>query len=99
MSGFRPGDLVVCVDDAPCRCKNCGGEPWPTRRGGIYRVEGMDPPLHRGDIWGVIIVGIPASPGHQRALNPKRFRLLPKADETFTAQIRACKPIKKEVGA
>lgn len=96
---FKAGDVVACVDDTPCRCGRCPGVRFPTRRGGIYRVEAVDPPRFRGDIWGLVLVGVVANGVHNRAINIARFRHLPKADEQFTARIRACKPIREGVPA
>jgi hypothetical protein len=86
MSGFRPGDVVVCVDDMGCPTL---GTRCPYAKNGIYRVTEVKS--------GVNLAGEPATglKTTHYALsywNVTQFRHLPKADEQFTADMRACKP-------
>lgn len=96
MSDFQVGDVVVCVDDGPCGC-GCGDlmnfsigqmdridRIW-VRSSGVY----FDSP-HFGT----------PSPNHPaRGVAARRFRKLPKADDSFIQQILACKPHHNQVPA
>jgi len=99
MSGeFKPGDVVVCVNDAPCRCCNTA---WPVRVGSLHRVaavgRGFNRPMR---LWAdaLHLVGWPDMPRHPafHGVNAARFRHLPKADEQFTAEMRAIRPVREE---
>lgn len=35
---WQVGDLALCVDDSPCSCGSCGGEPVSVVSGRTYRV-------------------------------------------------------------
>ncbi len=90
MSGFREGDVVVCVDDSPCTVE--GGEqviPCPWQKGDVGRVVSIY--LH----------GIELTPNKAsfQYVAARRFRKLPKADDSFVAQIRACCPHDADIPA
>lgn len=94
---FKPGDVVVCVDDSSAR--HTGG-PVPFRRGDLLRVAKAK--LHPVSyVFSLGFVGLewPGKPGLHAAYHADRFRKLPKADEEFTASIRACKPFRNRVPA
>jgi hypothetical protein len=89
---IQAGDVVVCVNVDPAPY---WGPPPLTLRA-VYRVEdvlGIDD----GDGVGIVIQGVSAAPC--LAFYSYRFKKLPKADESFTQQIRACRPIKRGVDA
>lgn len=91
---FGPGDLVVCVDDGPHVI--AGVMPRDSRRGMVLRVGEISPPKNpRWSGWGFREVG--RQSGGWRACY--RFRKIDKADESFTAQIHACKPVSRKVTA
>jgi len=84
---FQVGDVVVCVDaDTPARPGYFS--PDQIRNGDLYRLS--DTFI---DEWGdcIKVAGIVAHTVNGGFL-AARFRKLPRADEEFTRQIRACKP-------
>jgi len=85
---FAPGDVVVCVDDSPCRC--CGN-PISVRVGPYYRVERLGVnPGPRGPFRLLILSGVPASPRHSRGVNANRFRKIDdEVDEAFREQMHS----------
>ncbi len=96
---FGPGDLVVCVDDGPGRAGPALGVPSFLRKGLIYRVSKMNAPGvpldgMRPASWHVVLLDT-ASAFPNLGYRAERFRKIDKADEQFTAQIRACKPVKQ----
>jgi hypothetical protein len=102
MSDFAPGDVVVCVDDSPCRC--CGDDI-AIRLGTSYRVArayvGLNRPTGKRFL-SLRLVGVDnSSPHHwqERGINAARFRKIRPADESFTRQMRALRPIKTRVEA
>lgn len=100
---IRPGDVVACVDDSapkhPYWVKR--GIRWPIRRGTIIRVRSWVQ-AESGD-WGLVFFGFSFGryerSGGEIPAAAHRFRKLPKADEEFTASIRACKPSRNRVPA
>jgi hypothetical protein len=96
MSDFAPGDVVVCVEDRPCDC--CGLKMANIRRRDLYRVE-REMPRIGGPGRALVLSGVPAEPGHPRGYFAPRFRKVRPASESFTRQIRACRPIKTRVEA
>jgi hypothetical protein len=101
MSGFKPGDVVCCVDDSPCRC--CGA-PLPVSKGGVYRVAELQGPAHNhvlgSWITALVLRGVPVAqtmPHTGWGVNSARFRHLPKADPAFTEAMRALRPEKEGV--
>lgn len=93
MNDIRAGDVVVCINDEPCRC-GCN-EPVSVRRGTLYRV------IHVCWDDQQVIVTL-AGVNHKTQCHPEgegicidRFRKIDPADEGFTEIIRACRPIKQ----
>jgi hypothetical protein len=86
MSDFQPGDVVVCVDDSPCTSQSHDHtEPCPWKKGEIGRVisvykYGLE--LH------------PRKHPEHTYIAAYRFRKIRPADESFTRQMRALRPIK-----
>lgn len=92
MSGFRIGDVVVCVDDSPCRAPHLLGLPFAFKRGTVKKISYvcLD---GRGKVAIRFTDGPePIGPGFVA----ERFRKIQKADNAFTAQMRALKPIKQK---
>ncbi len=87
---FDVGDLVVCVDDGPCRYT--GKLPKTSRRGRAYRVVKMWPPeAMTHPIWAFDAEGDVISPtAPSRACY--RFRKIDKASDDWAAEWEACKP-------
>lgn len=86
------GDVVVCVDDGPIVCargvRHTGASA--PKRGSVVRVESIRPfgpcgcpSIYSGSTTGLI----------------HRFRKIKKAEDEFTALVRRCQPIKREVQA
>jgi hypothetical protein len=99
MSGFKPGDVVVCVDDsAPNHPHRVYLRKMrPLRRGDIYRVTSVFP-APNGDA--SILVNRDSPSVRDDGLagwQPARFRHLPKADPAFTEAMRALRPEKEGV--
>lgn len=96
MSGpFKVGDVVVCVDAPPTT--NYGS--WLPKRGAIYSISATC----IGNVTGKACVRLAQDPEPKPDADgdwyARRFQLLPKADEQFTAQMRAIKPVRKSVSA
>jgi hypothetical protein len=93
---FGPGDLVVCVDDGlhPVALR----PPIKSRKGQVVRVMSMHFWENASEL-GFLAFGDSDLErlGVTRACY--RFRKIDKADEQFTAQIRACKPAAGKVPA
>ena len=94
MADFKPGDVVVAVgvpaDDPKWNdCRTVSeGQP---RNGAIVSVEAVV--FFSGEC-GLVVAGYP-SRHPTRAWHHSCFRHLPKADEQFTAQMRACRPLRE----
>lgn len=93
MSGpFKVGDVVVCVEE-DC-CPVCAlypdEEPWMV--GKFFSVELVLPPPDDCNCQNVRLAGA-------GDFLTGQIRHLPKADEQFTAQMRAIKPVRKTVSA
>lgn len=90
MSGnFEVGDIVVCVDNAPdehCR------KAFVLGLGRVYRVAATG--FCRGTPCVAFACHVGDNPGWGLAFQSRRFRLLPKADDTFVAEMRALRPRK-----
>lgn len=83
---WAAGNLAVCIDDTPCRCESCGGEPFPIRRRAIHRViEAYWDSWH--EAWALSFSDVLSGSNHV-AFNACRFRKIVAADETFTNRIR-----------
>jgi hypothetical protein len=94
------GDVVVCVDDSPCKC--CGA-PTQVVRGRTYQVTdirvGINP-ARSLPIVSLYLVGVRARGKHAGwGINSERFRKVQKADDKFTRQIRALRPAKQKEDA
>ena len=90
---FKPGDVVVCVEHDECPHHANVPADNPEMIGGVFRVARLvpvDPSL--GCCGGLHISGV-------GSFCAGTFRKLPKADEEFTASIRACKPSRNRVPA
>jgi len=95
---FRVGDVIVCVDASPYLVNT----PWhlqqlsKLRVGALYRAAGFD---RDGDLidLGTVRYEPDPHPLSLGAFGTHRFRSLPKADEQFTADMRACKPKREPV--
>lgn len=76
VEAMNPSDKVVCIDDGPCRC--CGEPIVGIIKGQLYTVESVfQQTVPRfGSCWFLVLVGINASPGHDRGIISNRFRLL-----------------------
>jgi hypothetical protein len=89
---FQVGDVVVCVCD---RSPTCIGRSLSEqlRQGVLYRITAT---LLAADGLSVLVNGEAphtcACHIGEAGWHPDRFRKLPRADEEFTRQIRACKP-------
>lgn len=79
---FQVGDVVVCVDD---KAQGYSGDN--VLRGRHYRIASF---IKRHGITGCTLEGMNPDPYLGYAI--KRFRKLPRADESFTEQMRACRP-------
>lgn len=91
---FKPGDLCVCINDDTCPVR--GGEHG-YRKNRIYRVAVVK--TGRDD-FGRLVTGLKAvGLEHELYRNVVCFRKLPKADEQFTAAMRACKLSRNRVPA
>lgn len=91
---FQVGDVVVCINDDICPV--VGGQH-SYRKGAIYRVaivRTVKDYLGR-PATGLKAVGLENEAGR----NIICFRKLPKADEQFTADMRACRPHRNRVPA
>lgn len=100
MNDIQAGDVVVCVDDSPCKSEGIEGLPWPMRSGSIWRVSRIGL-TNRGQP-GFRLHGEPQFyPGKRWWVISPRFRKL--NDEPDNAElierIRACKPIRIGVPA
>lgn len=88
---FKVGDVVVCVDDGRDMRGNLRAPVQRSkslRRGHIYRIAWVG--MTRARVFGVKLLDDPAAAFGAWAAD--RFRKLPKADEQFTADMRACRP-------
>lgn len=89
---FQPGDVVCVINDSPARWHEPKGECLTV--GDVFRVARF-------------VRGMPFGPAFPRSFivrvgdskgilgwDAYRFRKIDAADEQFTAQVRACKPVK-----
>lgn len=87
------GDLVVCVDDSPCKC--CGGRP-PYALRAHYRVTGFYPGNEKFLVFAQVNPEwlSPECRQHQ-GHNPARFRPLNDSndDAELIERIKSCKPV------
>jgi hypothetical protein len=95
---IRPGDVVVCVDESPCKC--CGGIDPDLCIGRMFRVVTVGRGFNTAHRVWVDTLHWPGQSdfnGHPSyaGKNIARFRKLPTADTEFTAQMRAMKPRKR----
>lgn len=84
---FDAGDLVVCVDDAPNPRRPAVPVDKLIRRGRTYRVEAVFLSKTKTR-WGITLIGVQLPPPTV-GFNAARFRKIDKADEGFTAWVRA----------
>lgn len=92
MSGpFNVGDVAVCVDADPCPCT---GRACPYQKGKPYRVSAIGATYTAEDG----LVQWLQSEALDR-WSADCFRHLPKADDSFAAQMRACRPVRDRVPA
>jgi hypothetical protein len=90
MSDIGPGDVVECLD--------ARGATRALQVGAVYRVVRNDVVRncrlpHLDGLPCVWLVGVPPSDcGNGRAT--RRFRAIRPADDSFTEQVRKCRPIK-----
>lgn len=101
---IRAGDVVVCVDDSPPRegyFIRRGWTVFPFRLGKLYRVRAIAPCETRalGLLFAGLVIGYYDRSGTEIVAHPRRFRKLRRADEPFTREVRACRPIKNTVEA
>ena len=89
---FAPGDLVQCVDAGPKRF-DLAPPIKPIHMllatGRHYRVAAVNV-TRRGNV-GISLVGI-SLPEGMRAFSSYRFRKIGPASDSFTEEMRACKP-------
>lgn len=88
---FKPGDVAVCISDEWISYTH-GAPPHFTapRKGSLYRVS---------DVGSEAVCDWLRLHGLDHRWSTTNFRKLPKADEEFTASIRACKPSRNRVPA
>lgn len=91
-TSLKAGDLVSCIDDAPCRCGNCGAIPVPYKRGDVFRVERTGKTNGKPSIW---LVGVPNDDQHDGE-NVTRFRKIVPASDDFTMMLRSLSRSKRE---
>jgi hypothetical protein len=60
---MKIGDKVVCVDDSPCRCGNCGRMPLPLKSGSVYVIDGFYTYERKG-ILCFTLIGVPTIKNH-----------------------------------
>lgn len=90
MSGtFSVGDVVVCVDLS----RKYRTAPVRLRLGAIYKVAATDFSRFDGE-QALVLHGLPKLAGTV-GFRAFRFRHLPKADDAFTAEMRACRPVRE----
>lgn len=89
---FKVGEVVVCVDDR----LNPDFGPSRLRRGKFYKVARIGA-ICNNSVFGrggtLFLEEVPSE--SLSGFSAKRFRKLPKADQSFTDMIRACKPVKE----
>lgn len=90
---IKAGDVVVCINDAPCCCLNCragmGDARWPHKKGDILRVAAV---VRDETGPGLIFTDNVDWPGHKPDTNPARYRKVKKATADFTAMLRNMRP-------
>jgi hypothetical protein len=91
MSGFKPGDVVVCVDDMSCPVV---GTSCSYAKNGVYRVTEVRTGVN---LAGEPATGIKTTHYARSFWNVSQFRHLPKADPAFTEAMRALRPEKEGV--
>jgi hypothetical protein len=92
MTDIKRGDLVVCIDAKPDLVDPLAHLLIEGRH---YRVACVGPRTNDG-IYALTAHDWPSNtPGKGWAFAIRRFRKIDKADEKFTEQVRACRPIKQ----
>lgn len=81
---FKVGDVVVCIDDSPCKVDPFPGFPFGIKRGSTHRVTDLD--LVGYDIF-LGLLGY-----DEDYFFAARFRKLPPADDAFILRMRSLKP-------
>jgi hypothetical protein len=97
VSDFAPGDLALCLGK-DAACDECGAENRAPAIGRIYRVASVSMEPH----WrhqGLALAGVPMGTSISGLWCACGFRKIRPAEESFTEQVRACKPIKHRVSA
>lgn len=90
MNNFQVGDVVVCVDATPRGRSPYGDSLQRLKVRSLYRV--MQALIDNyGDA--AVLLESPRSSHPDGIWQANRFRKVKTADEQFTAQIRACKPV------
>lgn len=96
MTDIRAGDVVVCVDDGPCRC--CGLDIGiPLRAVRRVRWAKWDVNVPTGiRVLAIGVDGLRDIGAHRarRGVNSARFRKIKPADDRFTQQLRKCRPLR-----
>ena len=85
---FNVGDVVVCFREP----SGWIASDWEPKVGSFYSIAGIDV-----DTTGVAIIDLREDPScfsDDGAWEAAAFRKLPRADEQFTEQMRACKPVR-----
>lgn len=85
---FAPGDLVVCVDDTPAENAPDYGPMRCIAQGKHYRVNAV---WFWRESHVVSLVGVSAET-NSGGYGVRRFRKIEPASDSFTEQMRACKP-------
>ena len=93
--GFHVGQLVVCVDDAPCQLSGVIA----LVRGRIYAIRGL---YHVSDQTGLLLAGVPRFPpdnpdGSERAWVSTRFRPLDESRLSIFREMLVTPPTKELV--
>lgn len=90
MSGFAPGDVVVCVGVSGCHFDHTNEDDFPEMEGKTFRVLRVLPPNFRGQVGIAIGYGDPELDDWCAGC----FRKVDKSDEGFAAWMRSLRPIK-----
>lgn len=89
---FEKGEVVVCVDNEP---------DWHDPKadllvvGRFYRIGAIGPGKNGATALAFRAPELRSDVNRGWAFRSTRFRKLPKADQSFTDMIRACKPVKE----
>ena len=98
MSGFAPGDVVVCVDAGPSKERRWQGKPNLLVRGRAYAIRDV---LELSGEVGLRLVGVTCHSwrGIEWGFAASRFRKIDPASDEFTEQMRALRPHNERVPA